>query len=404
MKTRPVVRVRPLLRRWYAAVRGELWFPHVPLALAMAAGGLFLLRMDFGGRWQHYADALAHGRFDLPPGLLPPLLIGGGMLIMAGGLLLRSRLAWTMATLLVITGGVSLLFGHHLQSHVLLLYFVLVLVGLAFAWRQFDRSSVAASTLFAITSVVMLIMYATFGAYYLGKEFKPEIGDLITALYYSVVTMSTVGYGDITPQTSEAKLFTVSIIILGVAVFATSLTAVIAPMVSNSLHRIVNRKGPRMKRENHFVVIGNGPLAINTARELIRRGHPVTRLLRKAPENVDIRDSDVDMVIGDPSNIDVLKEAGAHHAEAVLAMMIDDSENAFVILAVKELGGKARTVAAVNDAAHLSRVRLAQPDVVISPQVLGGELIAMLMSGEEVTSDFVMKHVFQRSADAAPGV
>jgi voltage-gated potassium channel len=397
VKISPLNRLRSILRRWYALARGELWFPHVPLAVALAGGGLLLLQQDFGGHARAYLDALLHGRFDLPASLLPPLLIGGGMLIMAVGLLLRSRLAWTMATLLAITGAASLLFGQHLQSHLLLVYFALVLVALTVAWRQFDRSSVAASTLFAVTSVVMLLMYATFGAYYLGGEFKPEITDLITALYYALVTMSTVGYGDITPQTAESKLFTVSIIILGVAVFATSLTAVIAPMVSNSLQKIVNRKGSRMKRENHFVVIGNGSLAINTARELQRRGHPVTRLLRSAPEDAETRDGGMDIVVGDPNSTEVLKEAGAHRAQAVLAMMVDDSENAFVILAVKELGGKARTVAAVNDAAHLSRVKLAQPDVVISPQVLGGELIAMVMSGEEVAPDFVMKHVFQRA-------
>ncbi|MGH3553522.1 MAG: NAD-binding protein [Mycobacterium sp.] len=373
----------------------------MPLALAVAAGSLLLLHLDLGSHWQRYTDSLAHGQFNLPPTLLPPLLIGGGMLIMAGGLLLRSRLAWTMAMLLIVTGAASLVLGRHSHAHLLLGYFALVLVALFVAWRQFDRSSVAASTLFAVTSVAMLVMYATFGAYYLGREFRPQITDLVTALYYSTVTMSTVGYGDITPQTPEAKLFTISVILLGVAVFATSLTAVIAPMVSNSLQRIVNRKRPRMKRENHFVVIGNGALAINTARELIRRGHPVTRLLRKAPDDIDIRDSEIDMVVGDPSNIDVLQEAGAQHAEAVLAMMLDDSENAFVILAVKELGGGARTVAAVNDAANLSRIKLARPDVVISPQVLGGELIAMLLSGEEVTPDFVMKHVFQRDREQA---
>lgn len=397
----PASRIRSLLRRWYAAVRGEFWFPHVPLALAMAVGGLLLLRLDFGGRWSFYTAAFARGQFDLPAALLPPLLIGAGMLIMAGGLLLRSRLAWTMAMLLAFTATVSLLLGRHLQSHLLLVYFVAVLLALFVAWRQFDRSSVAASTLFAVTSVVMLMTYATFGAYYLGQEFRPRISDLVTALYFAIVTMSTVGYGDITPQTAEAKLFSVSIIILGVAVFATSLTAVIAPMISNSLQRIVNRKGPRMKRENHFVVIGNGPLAINTARELVRRGHPVTRLLRNTPDAVDARDGDTDMVVGDPSSTEVLLEAGAQNAEAVLAMMVDDSENAFVILAVKELGGSARTIAAVNDAANLSRVRLAQPDVVISPQVLGGELIAMLLCGEEVTPDFVMKHVFHRGQERA---
>lgn len=365
----------------------------------MAVGGFFLLRADFVDRWPGYVQALTHGNFNLPASLLPPLLIGGGMLIMALGLLWRSRLAWSMATLLAITGAASLVFGEHLHKQALLGYFVLMLASLAVAWRQFDRSSVAASTLFAVTSVAMLMMYATFGAYYLGDEFKPAITDLVTATYYAIVTMSTVGYGDITPQTSEAKLFTVSIIVLGVAVFATSLTAVIAPMVSNSLQKIVNRQGSRMKRENHFVVIGAGSLAVNTAAELLRRGHAVTRVMRSAPESVEAQGGDVDMVFGDPSSNAVLKEAGAHDAQAVLAMMVDDSENAFVVLAVKEMGGKARTVAAVNEAANLSRVKLAQPDVIISLQVLGGELIAMMMSGETVTPDFVMKHVFQRGTD-----
>lgn len=398
MQISPISKTRSLLRRWYAAIGGEHWFPHVPLALALALGGILLLQLDFGGRWERYARGMLHGRFEVAPGLLPPLLIGGGMLIMAAGLLWRSRLAWTMALLLALTGVTSLLVGQHAQSPLLLGYFALMLAALFVAWRQFDRSSVAASTLFAVTSVVMLLMYATFGAYYLGTDFKPQITDLVTALYYAIVTMSTVGYGDITPQTPETKLFTVSIIVLGVAVFATSLTAVIAPMVSNSLKRIVTRKETRMKRENHFVVIGAGSLAVNCARELARRGHPVTRILRVAPDTSDSRDADI--VIGDPSNVDVLREAGADRAEAVLAMLVDDSENAFVILAVKELEGKARTVAAVNDAKNLSRVQLAQPDVVISPQVLGGELTAMLLSGEEVTPDFVMRHVFQRDRES----
>lgn len=397
MNISPVVRIRSILRRWHVLTRGEYWFPHVPLALALAGGGVLLLQFNFGDRWEQYLDMLAHGRFDVPPGQLPPLLIGGGMLIMAIGLLWRSRLAWTMASLLALTGVASLVLGRHSGGHLLVAYFVLMVVALFIAWRQFDRSSVAASTLFAVTSVVMLIMYATFGAYYLGHDFNPPIVDLITALYYSLVTMSTVGYGDITPQTPEAKLFTISIVILGVAVFATSLTAVIAPMVSKSLQRIVNSKGLRMKREHHFVVIGNGSLAINTARELLRRGNPVTRLLRKDPGDIDLANSEVDIVIGDPSGTEALKEAGAHRAEAVLAMTVDDSENAFIILAVKELGGSARTVAVVNDSAHFGRIKLAQPDVVISPQVLGGELIAMVLSGEEITRDFVMKHVFRRN-------
>ncbi|MDO1528542.1 voltage-gated potassium channel protein [Fulvimonas sp. R45] len=401
MNLAPTRRLRLQLQRLHHAARGPHWFPHVPLALLLGLGGLWLLRAELGVGWSRYAQLLMVGSTQLQPRLLPPLLIGGGMLTMALGLLLRSRLAWTMALLLEVLGAASLLLDAHAHhGHVLLAYFVLVLAALLAAWRQFDRSSVAASTLFALTSVAMLLLYATFGSYYLGADFKPQITDLVTALYYAMVTMSTVGYGDITPQTTEAKLFTVSVIVLGVAVFATSLTAVIAPMVSRSLQRIVNRKANRMKRENHFVVIGNSPLAINTWRELAGRGQPVTRVLRQAPDG-DVAET-TDVVVGDPGSVDVLRQAGADKANAVLAMLDDDSENAFVVLAARELGGGARTVAAVNDARHLGRIKLVQPDVVIAPQILGGELAAMLMCGEEVTSDFVMQRVFQPGRQDRP--
>ncbi|MEO7937604.1 MAG: ion channel, partial [Burkholderiaceae bacterium] len=236
-------RVRATARRFSHALQLPRWFPHVPLALLLALGGFLLLNSDFGQTWRRYIDELAHGNFTLGPRLLPPLLLGGGMLTMALGLLLRSRIAWTMALLLVGTAAASTLFSRQAGGVALLAYFAALLAALLIAWREFDRSSVAASTLFALTSVAMLMMYATFGSYYLGADYKPPITDLVTALYYAMVTMSTVGYGDIAPTTPEAKLFTVSIIVLGVAVFATSLTAVIAPMVSRSLLRIVDRKG-----------------------------------------------------------------------------------------------------------------------------------------------------------------
>ncbi len=394
-------RLRAQLQRLHLLVGGRYWFPHVPLALLLGLGGIWLLKADLGAQWAHHVQrALVTAGVGLRPDLLPPLLIGGGMLTMALGLLVRSRVAWSMALLLAVTAAVSTFFGRHPDGHALLAYFIFMLGLLLTAWRHFDRSSVAGSTLFALTSVAMLLLFATFGAYYLGSQFKPQIGDLVTALYWAMVTMSTVGYGDITPQTAEAKLFTVSVIILGVAVFATSLTAVIAPLVSRSLQRIVNRKGSGMKRENHFVVIGNTSLAANTRSELARRGRPVTWLLREMPE--DGAPKDVDLVVGDPSDTDVLRDAGVHHAEAVLAMLADDSENAFVVLAVKEVTDTARTIAAVNDARHLSRVKLVQPDVVIAPQVLGGELTAMLLSGEDVTPDFVMQRVFQKKGEDAP--
>jgi voltage-gated potassium channel len=385
-------RLRPSLRRWAGFLHKHAWFSHVSLAVFLAGGALKMLHLDLGRNWQQYAALLVEGQFDLNPGVLPPLLIGLGQLTMSMGLLMRSRLAWTMALLSVVAAIASLLFGLH-HSIPMAIYFALLLVALLASWKTFNRSSLAASTLFAFTALALLMMYATLGSYYLGTQFTPPIKDLVTALYYAMITMTTVGYGDIVPRTVDARLFAVSVVMLGVAVFATSLTAIVSPMIHRSFQRIVNQKGRTMTRKDHYIVIGNSSLAINTWRELTKRGQPVTRLLRDAPEESEL--SDVDIVVGDSSDIDVLRQAGAHEAKAVLAMRDDDAENAFTVLAVKELGGSARTVAAVNDARHLSRIKLVQPDVIIAPQVLGGELTAMLLTGEKVTADFVLQRVFQ---------
>jgi voltage-gated potassium channel len=385
-------RIRIGLRQWGVVLHKHGWFPHVPLALLVAGGALKLLHLDVGRDWQRYLALVMEGQFDQHAAVLPPLLIGLGQLVMSIGLLMRSRLAWTMTVLMTAAAIVILLVGRH-DNTAMAVYFSLLLLALLASWGSFNRSSLAASTLFAFTSMVMLVMYATLGSYYLGAEFSPPIKDLVTALYYAMITMTTVGYGDIVPHTPESRLFAVSVVVLGVAVFATSLTAVVSPMINRSLQRIVNQKGRTMKRKDHYVVIGNTSLAINTWRELVKRGQPVTRLLRDAPEEGEL--ADVDIVVGDSSDIDVLRQAGAHEAKAVLAMRDDDAENAFTVLAVKELGGSARTVAAVNDARHLSRIKLVQPDVIIAPQVLGGELTAMLLTGEKVTADFVLERVFR---------
>ncbi len=311
---------------------------------------------------------------------------------MSAGLATRSRLGWAVGVVLTLaTILVALTVGHRTAGY-LTGYDGALLSALLLAWRTFDRSSLTGATVFALTAALLLIIYATFGSFYLGRQFSPPIDTLVGAFYYAVVTMTTVGYGDIVPRTIDARLFAVSIILLGVAVFATSLSAVARPLVRGSIEHIIRRREARMKRENHFVVIGATPLAFNTYRELRRRRQAVTLVLPGHPVGGEFEDADV--VVGEADSLEVLRRAHADAAQAVLAMSDDDSDNAFIVLAVKELQGRARTVAAVNDGKHLERVKLARPDIVIAPQVLGGELLAMALTGEQVSGEFVLERIF----------
>lgn len=109
------------------------------------------------------------------------------------------------------------------------------------------------------------------------------------------------------------------------------------------------------------------------------------------------RAEEYDVVLGDASELTVLRRADVMDARAVLALGSDDAENAFVVMAVKELSERVRTVAVVNNSRNMERVRRVRPDVVLVPQVLGGELLAMALSGEAVDSDMLMQRLLHFS-------
>ncbi|HEX7799062.1 MAG TPA: hypothetical protein VF402_01850, partial [Asticcacaulis sp.] len=67
----------------------------------------------------------------------------------------------------------------------------------------------------------------------------------------------------------------------------------------------------------------------------------------------------------------------------------------FVVLAAKELGDGVRTVTVVNDARNLERIRRVRPDLIIAPTILGGELLAMTLSGERPTGDDFLNRLLQ---------
>ena len=376
-------------RRVGQLVRARYWFPHIPLALALAGAGYLLLRIVYALQQQVLLSDFPHHIFDFGLANMPYVLIGVAMLGMSVGLLFRSRFAWIVAIVLTSSTLLSAAIVGHGQRSALISYDGLLLVALLLSYAWFGRTSLAAGTLFAVMSALLLLIYAVFGSLYLGNQFSPPINDLATSLYYSVVTMGTVGYGDITPKTQEARLFAVSVIILGLAVFATSVTAIAGPIIA----RLSAPKEKPMKRTNHFVVIGGTPLAYNTYREFKKRKQQVVLVLPQAPTSSEVDPED--LVVADANSLETLRRAGADQAQAVLAMRADDSDNAFIVLAVKELKGKAKTVVAINDSKHAERIKLVQPDIVIAPEVLGGELLAMILSGEEITREFVLDRVFR---------
>ena len=285
---------------------------------------------------------------------IPRLVLGVGLQVIALGLILKARIAWAFSLVLLIGVGTFAILGDSGHAGLGIYTLVLILALMAY-WRRFDRASVTAGSLFALVSVLSLLIYAVFGTLYLGDEFNPPVHDAGTALYFSIVSMSTVGYGDITPHSGAARLFTASIIILGITVFATSVSAIAGPVIGGNLKRLVKGRFSTAMRKNHIIIAGATPLALSVYDGLRRRGDEVTVIVPAGvPQEYP---ATADLIEGDPSSVEVLRAAGVTRARYVLALRDDDAENAFIVLATQEAtaGQGAKTVALVNTSKHLEK-------------------------------------------------
>ena len=396
------VRWQTARRRTARFLHARAWFPHVPLAVLVGTQGLLHILLASGSlrpllaAWTGSASiaSLASGLGIVQIGDVSHVVIGVLLVLVAIGMLWRSRLAWVVAFLLTLA-MVSLEFSPLSRaSRPLEAFGIAQLLLLLAARGSFTRASLATATLFALTGLLFTLGYGTLGSLALGAGYNPPIRNLINALYYAVETMSTVGYGDITPASPAARLFTISLIVLGLAVFATALPAIAGPLIDNRLMNLLQPgRRKKMKRASHIIVVGDGPLAMDTARALSARGLTVTVIRSEKPGETEPKPED--LIVGDGSDAEVLQHAGIAQARAVLALSEDDSYNAFVVLAAKEMNPTVRTVAAVADTRNTGRIARTRPDVLLTLPLLGGELLAMALSGEPINTDALITQLLK---------
>ncbi|HEX4054063.1 MAG TPA: ion channel [Tepidisphaeraceae bacterium] len=310
------ISISPIQKRLLA-----LW-PQVPLAIAISLVGLLNL-----------LDGLRVPLTLLPNirtlnGLAESLSVLGGttqailglMLVVAGvGLLRRLSFAWTLAVLLlVIALGVNAAQRHW---SVAWLPEAVMLGLLILTRRQFTRRTVMASLLLSLSSIFAIMAYGVFGSFLLGSGFRPQIQDLNTAAYFTIVTLSTVGYGDIVPVTAETRWFVISLLVVGLGVFASAIASALGPRISEELTRLFNPRTTAMTPKDHVILVGEGSIAQNMAKELKQRGVSVVRIVATKS---DADASDPLVIEGDATNDEVLRQAGIEQARLVIAARDDD--------------------------------------------------------------------------------
>lgn len=312
------------------------------------------------------------------------VILGAMLLIAAIGLLRRVSFAWTLsAWLLLITVAVNV--AKHNWGFSLALQAV-VLGVLWWTRHYFTRRTALSSLLFSLSSIFAVLAYGAVGSFLLRADFQPPIDSFGTACYYTIVTLSTVGYGDIVPVRPESRWFAVSLLVVGLGVFASAVASALGPKISGEFERLFNPKEKAMDFKNHVILAGEGAVARNTTREFKSRGVPFVQIVASRAKWTG--DTDHEIIEGDATNDALLQQAGIKHARMVIAARDDDGENAFIALVAKDLNPKVRLLAVASTVAAIRRLKLARSDLVFAPAAVGGRLLADLVEGNQIPEEY----------------
>ncbi|MFC7079609.1 NAD-binding protein [Halorussus caseinilyticus] len=257
--------------------------------------------------------------------------------------------------------------------------------------HRFDREiDLTASQLAAVAALAGVQVYGTAGAYALDDHFL-NVDTPLDAFYYTLVTASTVGYGDITPTTQTGRLFSLSVVVLGTASFAVALATLLGPAIEARLASALGKMTESQLEllEDHVIVLGYGDLTEPILTELDGQ----TEFVVVTPESeraTELGDRGFKVLKADPSDEEPLRRVGIDEARAVVAATNNDAEDALAVLTARQLNPDVRIVAAATDRENVDKLRRAGADSVISPATIGGHLLvrsALGSDGMETVAD-----------------
>lgn len=225
----------------------------------------------------------------------------------------------------------------------------------------------------------------------------------IDALYMTVITIATVGFGEVQELSPQGRLFTIFLILLGVGVATTvisnAFSVIVEPLLWSSLEQ------RRMKQvvkglQNHYLVCGYGRMGRQIVRDLRARNEPFIVIDNNPEIEDDLLETNTPYIIGSAMDDDTLMEAGIERASGIVSALSDDASNVMTVLSARELNPEIYIVARVVRAESESKIRRAGANEVINPYQIGGHRMALSLLRPAVHS--FLTHIFNLGSEQQP--
>src|SRR5436190_3788048 len=214
---------------------------------------------------------------------------------------------------------------------------------------------------------------------------------ILDSLYVTAQTVTTVGFGDLSPKTSLGRAFATVFMMVGVGIVLYALTSTVQSIVQSELLATLGRR--RRTREmsrlrNHFIICGAGRVGSHLIRNL-QGSHDTFIVIENNTEKVaQLMDAGVAVLVRDATLEESLSDAGVEHARGLAACLADDADNVYVVLTARGLNPNIHIVARAAEEQAESKLIRAGASRVVAPTLIGGHRMAMALTKPAV-GDFL---------------
>lgn len=216
-----------------------------------------------------------------------------------------------------------------------------------------------------------------------------EDWDLLSSLYMTIITLSTVGYGETHPLTDAGRMFTMFLIITGVGGFFYIVVAFSQFLVEGRLQILWGKRRMQKtidKLDGHFIVCGYGRIGSIVVEEILSEGHDVV-VLEQDTELIEKMESEgILCAEGDATDDQLLMGVGLMRARALITALSSEAANVYVTLTARQLNPDLNIIARAGHRSHINRLELAGANRVVLPHLIGGVRMAQNVLRPTVTN------------------
>lgn len=211
----------------------------------------------------------------------------------------------------------------------------------------------------------------------------------IDALYMTIITISTVGYAEVSAMTPQAKLFSIVLIIISLGSVGYMFTRIVSSLMEGDIRKAIRRKMMERKISdfnNHYILCGAGETGWHAMKRFQKSN--VNLVVIDKDENVvaELLEEGVAAILGDATMDETLLKAGIQRAKGLISSLSRDSDNVFAVLTARELNDKLYIVSRAIDKTSHDKLKRAGANNTISPDEIGGSRMAALMLRPNVIS------------------